>query len=781
MDVINKSFFMLCFLFKLKLLHGANTIIANQSLSGEQTLVSLNGIFELGFFKPGQSTKYYIGIWYKKISPQTVVWVANRGTPISDKNSAELKIIEGKLALFNGSKTSIWSTNIASSTTSQSSVVAVLLDNGNLILLRDGSTIWQSFDHPTDTWLPGGKLLFDRNKQKTALISWKNVEDPTPGLYSGQHTPNGTQSLLVWNGTKQYWASVSWNFPVLGLSPQLRANSIFNYTYINNENESYFTYLPRDPSIVTRYLVDVSGQVKLVTWSDTSKMWTPLWTQPLEQCEVYAYCGPFGYCNQDSPGYCNCLSGFEPKSSSEWDIKDFSSGCVRKADIHECANVVNDEKKDRFWVYNNMRLPQDTQSFESASVSDCETTCLNNCSCVAYSYSSNECSIWRRKLLDMRQLSGDDVRGRTIHIRLALSEFKTSKSKKKIIIGVTVSISVFLGLVLMALIWKQQSNRYGFSKVVEGSLVAFSFKDLQYATKNFSEKLGGGGFGSVYKGTLPDLSIVAVKKLEGIGQGEKQFRAEVSTLGTIHHVNLIRLRGFCSEGNKKLLVYKYVENGSLDSLLFKENESNLLDWKTRYQIALGTARGLSYLHHECKDSIIHADIKPENILLDANFQPRLADFGLAKLVGRNFSRVVTSMRGTIGYLAPEWISGVAITTKADVYSFGMMLFELISGRQNWLNTPDENVKFFPSWAAHLLVYAGDMLCLLDNKLDRASADADEVSKICKVALWCIQDDENNRPAMSEVVQILEGVVDVNLPPIPHSFQVFDVEGSSSNA
>ncbi|PPS07373.1 hypothetical protein GOBAR_AA13271 [Gossypium barbadense] len=167
-----------------------------------------------------------------------------------------------------------------------------------------------------------------------------------------------------------------------------------------------------------------------------------------------------------------------------------------------------------------------------------------------------------------------------------------------------------------------------------------------------------------------------------INQGEKQFRTEVSTIETIQHVNLVRLRGFCSDGARKLSVYDYMPKGSLDAHLFHESNSDALDWKTRYQIALGTTRGLVYLHEKCINCIIHCDIKPENILLDAEFCLKVVDFGLAKLVERDFSRVLTTMTGMMGYLVQEWISGVAITAKADVYSYGMILFEIVSKRRN---------------------------------------------------------------------------------------------------
>jgi serine/threonine protein kinase len=180
---------------------------------------------------------------------------------------------------------------------------------------------------------------------------------------------------------------------------------------------------------------------------------------------------------------------------------------------------------------------------------------------------------------------------------------------------------------------------------------------------------------------------------------------------------------------------------------------------------------LNYLHEKCRDCIIHCDIKPENILLDTDFCPKVADFGLAKLVGRKFSRVFTTMRGTRGYLAPEWILGVAITAKADVYSYGMMLFEFISGRRNSGQFDDGKVKFFPTWAASKLTEGGNLVTLLDPWLE-GKADAEELTRICKVACWCIQDDEAHRPTMDQVVQILEGVLVVNMPPTPRSLQVF---------
>ncbi|KAL2457910.1 G-type lectin S-receptor-like serine/threonine-protein kinase [Forsythia ovata] len=681
---------------------------------------------------------------------------------------------------MNEYQVSIWSTNVTSTTSK--TVVATLGDDGNLVL-RDESKpkpsegFWQSFDNPTDTWLPGDKISYDkRTKTKQLLISWKNSEDPAPGLSSLELDPNGRQYIIRWNRTEPYWTSGAWNGHIFSLVPEMRLNYIYNFSYVDNVNESYFTYSVYDPSIISRFVMDVSGQIKQLTWAENLKEWTLFWSQPRQQCEVYAYCGAYGTCNQNSLPFCYCLPGFKQKSENDWNLKDYSGGCVREIDLLQCGNgSTSTGRKDKFLLNPQVRLRKNSQSVMAGSAGECESVCLNNCSCTAYSYDGNACLVWNGEIMDLQQLSENDGSGRNIYVRLAASapQLSSNKKNKGVIIGAVVgSVAVVMVLLVIVgvVIWRRQRRGLGTTKAVEGSLVAFGYKDLQIATKNFSNKLGGGGFGSVFKGTLPDSTVIAVKKLDS-SQGEKQFRTEVSTIGTIQHVNLVQLHGFCSEGDRKLLVYEYMENGSLDSHLFNVKESKVLDWKTRYQIMLGIARGLSYLHEKCRDCIIHCDIKPENILLDAEFCPKVADFGLAKLVGRDFSRVLTTLRGTRGYLAPEWISGVAITAKADVYSYGMMLFEFISGRRNSEQSKDRMVEFFPSFAASVTAEGGDILGLLDPALN-GNADAEEVSKICKVACWCIQDEENIRPTMGHVIQILERVVDVNLPPIPRTLKLF---------
>jgi serine/threonine protein kinase len=344
---------------------------------------------------------------------------------------------------------------------------------------------------------------------------------------------------------------------------------------------------------------------------------------------------------------------------------------------------------------------------------------------------------------------------------LATSEFSGRKDRKKLAIIITIA-TITATLIIAASVCLAR-KRFKEMAPVKGSLMAFRYRDVQTLTKNFSNKLGGGAFGSVFKGLMPEGTLVAVKKLEGFRQGEKQFRAEVSTLGTVRHVNLIRLLGFCTESKHRLLVNEYMPNTSLDRYLFRSSQQPVLSWSMRYQIALGVAKGLHYLHERCRDCIIHCDIKPENILLSDTFVPKVADFGLAKLVGHDFSRVLTTVRGTVGYLAPEWIAGTAITTKADVYSYGMMLFEIVSGRRNLRQRQDSTVDFFPLLAAMTLT-EGVVEGLVDTRLG-CDVDLDEVERACRIACWCIQDEEGARPTMAMVVQVLEGLVEVNVPPM----------------
>ncbi|KAG0477251.1 hypothetical protein HPP92_014092 [Vanilla planifolia] len=457
----------------------------------------------------------------------------------------------------------------------------------------------------------------------------------------------------------------------------MTSSYVYDFEYVNNGTENYFTYTVNSDDVISRFIMEYSGQIKQLTWVPSSNNWILFWSQPRAQCEVYGFCGAFGSCNENSLPFCGCIKGIRELPPEDWGLGDQTLGCVRNTALQCNENSSAGREKDKFYTMDGVRLPANPLMMGTRNSDECQSSCLKNCSCTAYSYNA-VCSLWFGNLLNIQEQYGGDAG--TLFIRLAASELRSSKNKKAGIvrgaIGVPIGFSVLLVVVWLIILQQRRKRMIGALKeAADVTLVAFRYADLQRMTKNFSDKVGDGGFGSVYKGVLPDSTFIAVKRLQDLSQGDKQFRSEVSTIGTIQHINLIRLHGFCAEGKNKCLVYEFMPNSSLDIHLFHGSKTHL-DWSTRYKIALGIARGLVYLHEKCRDCIIHCDIKPENILVDDSYIPKVADFGLEKLLGRDLSRVLTTMRGTWGYLAPEWISGVAITAKADVYSYGMSFLRL---------------------------------------------------------------------------------------------------------
>jgi len=286
--------------------------------------------------------------------------------------------------------------------------------------------------------------------------------------------------------------------------------------------------------------------------------------------------------------------------------------------------------------------------------------------------------------------------------------------------------------------------------------IRFAYTDITEITSHFRDKLGQGGYGSVYKGELLPRNVqVAVKMLGNSNCNGDEFISEVSTIGSIHHINVVRLVGFCAEEMRRALVYEYMPHGSLDKYIFSSERS--FSWDKLNDIALGIARGINYLHRGCDMQILHFDIKPHNILLDSNFVPKVADFGLAKLYPRDTSFVPASaLRGTIGYIAPEMVSRSfgAISSKSDVYSFGMMLLEMAGGRRNAeQSAANTSQAYYPSW-----VY--DRLAKQEVGEISAAEDMHELEKkLCIVGLRCIQMKPQDRPTMSEVIEMLEGGTD----------------------
>ncbi|KAI3782230.1 hypothetical protein L2E82_12268 [Cichorium intybus] len=299
--------------------------------------------------------------------------------------------------------------------------------------------------------------------------------------------------------------------------------------------------------------------------------------------------------------------------------------------------------------------------------------------------------------------------------------------------------------------------------------IRFTSEQLRLATDNFSFLLGSGAFGTVYKGLFTNGTAVAVKVLYGTSDKiiEEQFMAEVSTMGRTHHFNLVRLYGFCFESSLRALVYEFMVNGSLDNHLFKASERPILGFEKLDEIALGTARGIAYLHEECPQRIVHYDIKPENILLDSNLCAKVADFGLAKLCNRDNTHItMTRGRGTPGYAAPEVWLPLPVSHKCDVYSFGMLLFEIIGRRRNYMDVGlGDSQQWFPIWVwgKYEKKQLKDVMdvCAIEEK------DHESVERMVKVALCCVQYRPETRPTMSIVVKMLEGAL-----PVPESLNPF---------
>ncbi|ESW21251.1 hypothetical protein PHAVU_005G055000 [Phaseolus vulgaris] len=290
----------------------------------------------------------------------------------------------------------------------------------------------------------------------------------------------------------------------------------------------------------------------------------------------------------------------------------------------------------------------------------------------------------------------------------------------------------------------------------------YSHKELRNATEDFSQanKIGEGGFGSVYKGRLKDGKVAAIKVLAADSrQGVKEFLTEINVISEIEHENLVKLYGCSVDKNKRILVYNYLENNSLSQTLLGGSHSRIFfDWRTRCKISIGIARGLAYLHEEVRPHIVHRDIKASNILLDKDLTPKISDFGLAKLIPANMTHVSTRVAGTIGYLAPEYAIGGKLTRKADVYSFGVLLVEIVSGRSNTNSRLPIEEQFLleRTWE---LYERKELVGLVDTSLDEF--DAEQACEFMKIGLLCTQESPKLRPSMSSVVKMLTGKMNVD--------------------
>ncbi|KAH9796622.1 G-type lectin S-receptor-like serine/threonine-protein kinase RKS1 [Citrus sinensis] len=656
-----------------------DTITSNQPIKDGDVIVSSGNIFALGFFSPGNSVRRYVGIWYNQIPVQTVVWVANRDNPINDTSGVLTISSLGNLVLCGRNQTvPVWHANVSDS--SESNTIAQLLDTGNLVLARNntGQTLWQSFDHPSATMLPYMKIGLDkRSGLNRFLTSWKSWDNPATGDYTFRMELDGFPQLFLYKGEAKWWRVGSWT-----------GKNFLNATYIDNEDEVSMAYSVTDPSMLTRIVVNESGNEQRLTWSNQENRWIEYFAPPKEPCDFYGHCGSNSNCNPYrvyDEYECTCLPGFEPKSPSEWFLREGLRGCVRKPQMSTCR------RGDGFIRVAGVKVPDMSVARVDMSLGleACKHMCLRNCSCLAYTsaYAESEsngrigCLTYHGDMMDTRTYINA---GQDLYVRVDAAE------------------------------------------------LVFDLSNIAAATNDFSSdnKLGEGGFGSVYKGVLQNGKEIAVKRLSrSSGQGIEEFKTEIALIAQLQHRNLVSI---------------------LD-----EAKRSLLDWSKRFEIICGIARGILYLHQDSRLRIIHRDLKASNVLLDAAMNPKISDFGMARIFGgdqieENTNRVV----GTYGYMAPEYAMEGLFSTKSDVYSFGVLLLEIILGRRNNTFHLEQGSG---SWnlVGHVwdLWKEGTAMEAVDKSLGE-SCCAPEILRCIHLGLLCVQEQATDRPNMSAVVSML---------------------------
>ncbi|XP_076897007.1 G-type lectin S-receptor-like serine/threonine-protein kinase At4g27290 isoform X2 [Bidens hawaiensis] len=781
----------------------------NQELKDGETIVSHSEMYELGFFSPGNTTKRYLGIWYKNISRGTVVWVANRETPLHH-TSGKFKVCrDGNLVILGGNNIVIWSSNsIVSVSVGSNDFLLQLLDTGNLVLWdKNRNVVWESFDYPGDTMLPGMKIGKDMKRGlQRSMISWKSPHDPSSGVYSHVIDTNGYPQIFGRRGSVILsrlgpWTGVWFS----GFATEI-PNPIFSAEFVINEKEIYYKY-ELVSSVVERRVLTWDGRIMILRWIDQKQEWVVYADSGGDTSCPFKHCGSYGLCNINKHPPCSCMQGFEPKFPQEWEASDWSSGCQHIKPLDSWNQV-------GFQKISGIKLPDTRFSWydHSMTISECEMACRRNFSCTAYANldirnGGSGCLLWFTELMDVREYGEDhniyikmiasELAGTRVstllliftilafvieltgcyHLLIEDHQFDSSKWKGVVTMVLSVSSAT---LVLCAVAYacrKREKKIHMKKKDLEYSLDKkntsvqmqllddtpfISLNKVAKATNNFSasNKIGEGGFGPVYKGVLEDGQEVAVKRLSDTSQqGADEFRNELISIAKLQHRNLVKLLGYCSHGKEMVLIYEYMANKSLDSFIFDETRSLMLDWSQRFQIILGMARGILYLHQDSGFQIIHRDLKAGNILLDSNMNPKISDFGLArKFVGHDTIAKTKKVVGTYGYISPEYAVHGRFSIKSDIFSFGVLVLEIVSGKKNREFSHEDHSDDLLGHAWRL--YKEKKSIQLMSAYLQASCAVPEVLRSIHVGLLCVQHHAKDRPTMLSVLLMLlsEGVL-----------------------
>ncbi|RZC85406.1 hypothetical protein C5167_041590 [Papaver somniferum] len=775
---------------------------------------SQSGDFAFGFRQILQDNQFLLAIWFNKIPDKTIVWFAND----ADENNREIQIrkgsrveltTDGKLILNDPQGNELWSAGKAGGAD-----YAAMLDNGNFVLGSRSSAelLWESFKDPTDTILPTQVL-----KVNGSVYSRETKDSYSKGRFRLRMLPEGKLVLNVAAYPSSSEFQYDEYYPNNNDDSQKEGyEAVFNqsgYIYVNlSDGTKRFlsteNLLPIS-DVYYRATLDFDGvftQYSHPRSKNGEQVWSTVWSIPDNICVAIGgvrgagACGYNSYCRltSDRRPHCKCPPKFsfvDPNNTYGGCRPDFLQGCQ----LDEWKTKTNS-----FELQTLDAVDWPTSDYEELGnydIEECKTSCLSDCLCDVAIFRNRTC--WKKKLpLSNGRENGDTSMAVLIKVRKAnLSEPNcffpqppdeiNDRSTLLLVVSLLLGSSILFNFIFLARALylnslaflvcffsteKKLRGKAQDSSVSRSSLRSFTYQELEEATNGFKDELGRGAFGIVYKGLIEEMDstrFIAVKRLDKVLQeGEKEFKTEVNSIGRTHHKNLVQLFGFCEEGQQRLLVYEFMSNKSLADHLFGNSKP---DWKQRVQIALGISRGLLYLHEECSTQIIHCDIKPQNILLDDSFTAKISDFGLAKLLMTTQSRIstITGIRGTKGYVAPEWFRNTPVSAKVDVYSFGVMLLEIICCRKGvFREEGEEDMKaILTDWAYY---------CFSQGKLEDLVEDDEEVmndmrrfERLVMVAIWCIQDEPSLRPSMKRVMQMLEGVLEVPVPPCPYQFNTHD--------
>ncbi|CAL5068430.1 unnamed protein product [Urochloa decumbens] len=755
----------------------------------KRSWLSPSGDFAFGFRSlETNSSLYLLAIWFDQIEEKTIVWYTNGSTPVSSGSSLQFTH-NGTLSLCDSTGAEVWRSPISGG------AYASMNDTGNFVIYgADGSPKWQSFTTPTDTILPSQELssgtilqakLMDTDYSSGRFIlslgtdgnmTFYTVAVPTGFKYDGYWSTNtsGNGGKLVYdaNGTIYYALENSMKYPtIVIMSAEM------------DSTDQYFHWAKLDPDGVLR---QYKYPKRVVVSSGLPAAWTVVQAVPANICTIMysnfgsGVCGYNSYCmfnwNQTETE-CACApkySFFDPERKYK--------GCKPDFALQSC-DLTEAQVPEQFQMIpmNNIDWPlRAYEQYYPMNETTCQQLCLTDCFCAAAVFHQDG-RCWKKKLPLSNGNQGTEVQ-RTVFLKVPKNNYshplmntearsKWKANRKDWILGgsIIIGVSVFLNFLFVLAHLLGTRNRATTRKNqlrpwIRVMTRDFTYRELEEATNGFNEEVGRGASGIVYKGHLHDEfgTSIAVKKIDRIPrETDKEFTMEVETIGHTLHKNLVQLLGFCYEGTERLLVYPFMPNGSLTKFLFSGMRPS---WDLRVDISHGIARGLLYLHDECGKQIIHCDIKPENILLDHNFIAKISDFGLAKLLKAEQTQTSTGIRGTRGYFAPEWFKNVGISSKVDVYSFGIVLLEIVCSRRNVdLKAADEEQVILTYWAYDC--YRCGQLDLLVEGDEEAITNMNMVERFTRVALWCIQDEPAMRPTMLKVTKMLEGAIEVPQPPI----------------